>query len=446
MKEDITMKTRMHRRMLTSTSIAIAAALTLSGCAVGGGNESTELSEEDVTLTLSWWGADARTQQTNEAIDLFEEEYPNITVEGQFADWTGYWDRLATSTAGGDMPDVSQFDQLYLASYANRGTLLDLSKFPDILDTSAIPEELLNSGKIDDAQYAVPIGGTPHGVIINTAVFEELGVPVPDTTSWTWDEFTSTAKAITDASAGKVHGVIPFGSDSFSLTIWARQQGESLFNEDGDISISPETLAGYWDQEMSFINEGTAPSVAHLSEVSNVTLDQSDLALGTVAMGFIPAGQMTAFQSASPNATFVLGNWPTNSDTAEGFQYLKPSMYWTAAASSEHPAETALLIDFLTTDERVGKLFGTDRGVPANPAFQDAIAPDLDESGKESLSFTSEITETVGDAPAITPNGASDIEIILGRYNQQVQFGELTTIDAATAFIKEIQASIDAAK
>jgi multiple sugar transport system substrate-binding protein len=440
------MKNRMQRRMLGSVAVTALAGLVLTGCAVSPNNASTELSDEDVTLTFAWWGADARTQLTNEAIALFEEEYPNISVEAQFADWNGYWDRLATTTAAGDMPDVTQFDQLYLASYADRGTLLDLSTVPDVLDTSSIPKEILDAGLVNGTQYAVPVGGTANGVIVNTTLFEQYGVPLPDFDSWTWSDYSDASLAITAASGGQTYGATPFGSDSFSLTVWARQHGEELFDEDGNVIISPETLASYWDKGLELIESGAAPSVTHLAETSGVTLDQSDLVVGKTAMGFIPAGQFTAFQSAAPNFTYTIVNWPIDDDTAEGFQYLKPSMYWAASAGSANPAESALLIDFLTNDIRVGKLFGTDRGVPATPEFQEAIAPDLDDSGRLALDFTAEITEVIGDAPPITPNGASDIEVVLGRYNQDVQFGNSTPEVAAAAFIKEVQASLDAAK
>jgi multiple sugar transport system substrate-binding protein len=54
-----------------------AAALLLSGCA---GN-ATGSADEPVTLRLVWWGNDVRAAATEDAVALFEEQYPNITVE-----------------------------------------------------------------------------------------------------------------------------------------------------------------------------------------------------------------------------------------------------------------------------------------------------------------------------------------------------------------------------
>jgi multiple sugar transport system substrate-binding protein len=53
---------------------------------------------------------------------------------------------------------------------------------------------------------------------------------------------------------------------------------------------------------------------------------------------------------------------------------------------------------------------------------------------------------TPGDPPVVTPNGGSGIEPELQRYSQEVYFKKTSPEDAATAFIKELQGEIDAAK
>ncbi|WP_183091558.1 ABC transporter substrate-binding protein [Streptomyces radicis] len=425
---------------------AATAGVTLAACGVGADPVlHPELSDEDVTISMNWWGADARTQQTIEAIELFEEEYPNIDVEPQYADWTGYWDRLATTTAAGDMPDVSQFDQIYLSSYAERGALLDLATVNNILDVSDLDPNVLDTGRVDGDLYAVPTGATTNGILINTTLFEEYGVEIPDTTSWTWEDFERTSIELSEASDGEAHGLSPFGGDSFSLTVWARQHGGQVFDENGELALDPELLISYWQRTLDYIDSGAAPSASELSETLGLPLDQSGLVTGSTAMGFIPAGQFIAYQSAAPDFDYTLANWPVDADTEEGFQYLKPSMYWSAASTTEHPAEAALLIDFLSNDTRVAEIFGLDRGEPANPAFWDAVEPLLDEAGRESLAFTEAMSEEVGDTPPITPSGASDIEVLLNRYYQVIIFGQSSPEEATEDFFNELGDAINAA-
>ncbi|MBB4140816.1 ABC transporter substrate-binding protein [Microbacterium invictum] len=439
----------MQRRRILLAGIAMMTAVGLAGCATGGaGGESAELSDEPVTISLNWWGGDARTQATKEAVALFEAAYPNVTVETSFSDWNGYWDRLATSTAANDMPDVNQFDQLYLASYADRGTLLDLSEVGAQLDTSVIDESILQSGVVDDTQYALPISGTPNGVLINKTLLEKYGIPIPDFDIWTWDDLTEIAQTVSDESGGAEWGINPLalGIDSFAVNVWARQHGEDFYDKEGDLVVSPETIASAWEQGLSWIDSGAAPTADHIAENTANTLDQTDFALGRVAMIFAGVSQLASYQAAAPTQELIVGNWPTDSETVEGFQYFKPVQYWTVSSRSEHPAEAAALISFLTSDPEVAKLFGTDRGVPANPTARDTIESSLDPAGMLTLEFTTAMAEQVKNPPAITPNGASTVDATLARYYQQVLFGQVEPVDAAEQFIKEIQASIDAAK
>lgn len=434
--------------MLAMCAFGATAVIALAGCGVSP-DASAEVTppatDESVTLSLGWWGSDPRAKATQDAVDLFEEKYPNITVETSYSDFSGYWDRLATQTAGGDAPDVSQMDMSYLSSYASRGTLADLGALDSILDTSGIPGSVLDSGLVDDTLYAAPIGAAANGVVINTSLLEQYGIEIPDTNTWTWDDFDALALEVTEKSGGAAHGVTPYQNDSFGLQIFARQNGEELWNADGQVTIPPELVAEHFQRELDWVESGAAASASQVSNNGGATISESDIVTGKTAMFFTAAGAFNGIQLAAPDNDYILGNWPADSDTEPGFQYLKPTMYWSISAASEHPSEAALLVDFLINDEEVAKLFGTERGVPANPALQEVIEPTLTPQGVQALEFSRLMNDEAGEAPAITPNGASSVAAILGRYNDEVLFGQTTPEDAAVGFIDELQASIDSA-
>lgn len=439
------MSRSIRSRLLAGGAIALSAAL-LSGCAVGGNEADAELSDGDVSLSVNWWGASARDERTREAIALFEEEHPNITVEGQSTEWGGYWDKLATTVAGGDAPDLMQFDQLYLASYAQRGALADLGQLGEFLDTSDFPEAVIDQGEVGDELYGVPIGVGTVGVLVNRTVLDAAGVELPDTDSWTWDDLSATALAVTEASGGDVHGLTPFGGDMSTLTLWARQLGGDVYGKDGEVVLEQSSLESYWQYVLDQIESGAAPGASQLAEGTGAALDLADVVTGATAMSFIPTALLTAHQAAAPDTEFELVPLPAAADADPGFQYLKPSMYWTVSSTSEHPAEAALLLDFLTTDPRVAEIFGTERGMPANPRFLEAIEAQLTPADQVVGGLIESATETAGPAPAITPVGAGDSEEILARYSQDVQFGKKSVAEAAEAYIAEITAGVDAAR
>lgn len=93
--------------------------------------------------------------------------------------------------------------------------------------------------------------------------------------------------------------------------------------------------------------------------------------------------------------------------------------------------------------EEGAKILQTERGVPANQKIRTAITPTLSETDKGAITYLDSIK--VGDAPRVTPKGASAIESILGRHTEDVLFGRATPDEAAKAFISELQQEIDSA-
>ncbi|WP_277212596.1 ABC transporter substrate-binding protein [Isoptericola croceus] len=429
------------RRTAAGTAAA-AVTLSLAACGVAQTQGSTELTDEPVTLRVTWWGGDTRHARTQEVFDLFEEAYPNITIEPEFSDWSGYWEKLATATAGGNSPDVIQMDQLYLASYASRGSLVDLGSQPQ-LDTSGLEPAVLQMGTWDDTLYAMPISTTSTGLLVNTDLVEEVGVPLPDTSTWSWDEFESWAEEVTDESPGDTYGTNVIYNE-FTLQLFARQHGDQLFSEE-DIVIRPETLADYFQLALDWTTHGAAPSASTTAETLTLPLDQTLFATGKTAAIFTPSTMITAY-AAAIDAELELVPLPTPDEDTTSYDYFKPGMYWSVASKSEHPAEAALLVDFLVNDPEAARIIGTERGIPANAQSLDALGEDLTVEERKAADFAEQRTPHLGEAPAIVPNGASDIETILSRYLQDVMFEVRTPQEAADALIAEVQSSTEAAQ
>src|SRR5699024_10897043 len=142
------MTTHRSRRLLSFVATATAAALALTACSGGSSNAGGEPGsggtvdpDDQITLTTHWcgnderaglmsltryWGGnDDRAGRYKQPIELFEEEYPNIDVQSNFASWDDYWPARATDAAGSSLPDVFQMDLAYLTQYGGRDQLLD---------------------------------------------------------------------------------------------------------------------------------------------------------------------------------------------------------------------------------------------------------------------------------------------------------------------------------
>jgi multiple sugar transport system substrate-binding protein len=134
---------------------------------------------------------------------------------------------------------------------------------------------------------------------------------------------------------------------------------------------------------------------------------------------------------------------PTEDEGEGGSFYYKPSMFWSASAKTEHPAEVALFLDFLANSEEAADLLLTERGVPANEKIREYITPELNEVNQEVVTFLDDLAPLVGEAPPATPPGGGAIETIIDQHTQRVLFGEMTPADAAASFIAELQRALD---
>jgi len=432
----------MSRRSVLALAFGVGAGAALTACGSGGGDAGGDISAEPVTLRFTWWGSDARHKRTQQVIDLFTKANPTITIKGEFKEWNGYWDSLATTVAANDAPDIIQMDELYLSSYAQRGALLDLGTAGKHLSVADFEASALDTGKVDGKQYAVPTGLAAYSIVVNTDLLAQYKIALPDDATWTWDDLKTIGAQISTASGGKVTGVQSWGFDTGGVNIWARQAGASLYDDKGNVAIPPDVLTNFWQYLLDLTKQGIAPPPSVTIERAGAALDQSGTATNTSVFGTWWNTQLTSLAAASGQNLKLLRQ-PGEAQAGAPGAYYKPSMFWSISARSEHPAEAALFVNFLANTPEAGDILLTDRGVPANAKVRSAITPKLTDADKAAAEYLGALK--VGQAPRVTPNGASGIEAILKRNTEGVLFERQTPQQAAAAFIKELQAEIDAA-
>ena len=415
-----------------------AATLLLAGCGSGDGEAAAD---ETVTLTFNWWGNEFLNRQTQEAIDAFEATHPTIKIDPLPGEWSSYWDKLATVTAGGDTPDIIQMDQKYIAEYGGRGVLLDLAA-QDGIDTSKISENDLASGQYDGKQYGLSTGINTYVIMANTTLFDAAGIPLPDDKTWTWEEYRRTAAELTAFGKGESFGA-SYGASEANFIIWLRQHGEQLYTEDGKLGFGTDTAAGFWQQLRSQVEEKAGPPVTIFTEDNNAPLETSLLGTNKMALSGAWSNQLGSFETTTGSDIKMLRPPSTDGSAEANGMYYKPTMFWSASSRTKHPEEAAEFINFLANDTAAGEKLLTDRGVPTNSEVKAAITPALSPANVEVLDFLAEIEPDVAGAPPVPPIGASDVQNVIARYTSEVLAGSLSPGEAAAAFTAEVEAMIN---
>lgn len=425
------------RRSYLRLSAAVAASvLAVSGCAAPGAPGADETGP--VTIRFTWWGGDARQKATQQVIDAFEAENPNITVVGEYSDWNGYWDKLATQVAANDAPDIIQMDEKYVREYGDRGALLDMKKLTG-LDTSGVEPDTLKSGEVDGQLVGLVTGVAAFCIAANPSVLAAAGVAMPDDTTWTWEDYRKLGEQVSNSGTGATGVGITYGDQD--LYIWARQHGDRLYDEEGKVVIKPETVTSFWKYLLELSRSGAGPKPSAVIENASASLNQSALAKNEMGFAGIFSTQLTAYSGASGQELKLL-RLPGESSANERGAYYKPSMFWSVSSRTKHQKAAEKFLNYLTNSKAAGGIMLTERGIPANTAVREAIAPKLGATDKAAIDFTDAIADEVRPAPPITPAGGSTILDILSRYTSDILFERTTPEKAAQPFIDELSSSL----
>ena len=427
-------------RALTAAAV-IVTLLAASACGGDSGGASSSADGGKVTLRFTWWGSDTRTKLTQQVIDAYQKDHPNVTIKGEFGEWAGYWDKLATTVAANDAPDIIQMDEKYLREYADRGALLDLKKAQG-LDTGKFEPDTLSAGEFDGGLYGLNAGINSFAVVANPAVFKAAGVAIPDDSTWTWDDYSRIAAEISTKMNGKAWGTGTLGQNEAGLNLWARQNGESLWTKDGKLGVTQDKATDFFKYILKLRDAKAIPSAEAVSQDLNASLDQSMMATGKLGMSFIWSNQLLAMSKASGQQLKLLRMPSTDGKAADNGSYYKGSMFWSISSRSKHQKEAAEFVNYLANSTAAGNILLAERGVPPNTEIRTEVTPKLQPADAASAKFIQDIGKELGDPSPAPPVGGGQAEKIVQRYTTEVLFGRQAPDKAAKAMLDEISGGL----
>lgn len=430
------------RRSALSLGIAVPGLTALAACGpnAAGGSGGSGGEDGSASLRLAWWGNPTRDENTQNVVDAYEEVEPDVSISLEPGEWSGYWDKLATQTAGGDFPDIVQMDEKYLAEYGERGALLDLADAG--LDTSDFAPGSVETGELPDVGLAaITAGLNALAFLINPVVFEEAGVDIPDDTTWTWDDLIDTAVKITENTPDGTYGMTQMGSVQGLFQVYVRQAGQDQY-KDGEAGFDAETAAEWFEWAKKIQDTEAGPSASVSVEDSAQAMDQSLFATGKIGMTVAWSNQVVAHDGLVPEGVVVLRPPSMTGSAADAQLWYKASMYWSISARTPNPEAAVAFVDYLVNSPDAGKILSVERGVPGNLTVREAIVPDLDEPNMKAVDFLESVEDELGEAPEITPQGGGQFEDILTRAGEDMLFGTLTPAEAGQRVLDELEAAL----
>jgi multiple sugar transport system substrate-binding protein len=248
---------RSKGRTVLTLLLALLLALAAAGCGggdddEGGGEEAA--ADEELSGTVDVWAMGAEGEKLDVLAKDFMAQNPGVTVKVTPIAWEIAHDKLLTSVAGGQTPDVSQMGTTWMGEFAATGALEEV---PDSIDMDSFFEGARNTAIIDDTPMGVPWYVETRLLYYRKDIAEKAGITEPPAN---WDELKAMAKAMKE-QGGARYGIAlaPDNWQEFLPFVW-QTGGEVTEGENWNFD-SPEVVEAL-EYYKSFFDEGlTAESV-----------------------------------------------------------------------------------------------------------------------------------------------------------------------------------------
>ncbi|MBW5448224.1 extracellular solute-binding protein [Cohnella sp. CFH 77786] len=328
--------------------ISILSMALFAGCSSNQPTAEPEKQSEESKVEIEFFQLKPEAVDTyNEIIKKFESENPNIKVtQNNVPDAKNVLKLRMTSN---DMPDIfiAYPNEAEFKKYVEEGYILDIS---DQKALENVNPNVLDSIKINNKSYSLPISLNTIGIFYNKAIFDQLKLSVPKTFS----ELIAAAEKI------KAAGIVPFAlsdKDDWTAGIQANDLiGMEMGKENAD-QFFADVIEGKQSTANNEVLGQVADKIIELRKYGPA--DASSL-------GYDQAISMFSTEKA---AMFINGIW-ANPSVIKANPNLKYSMFPIPAteagntkviygidaavsisATTQHKEEAAKFLEFLSKTE-----------------------------------------------------------------------------------------------
>jgi multiple sugar transport system substrate-binding protein len=262
-------------------------------------------------------------------------------------------------------------DYRYIFEYARRGQLEPLDAFVGKeLDLGDFDPNQLDSGKVDDKLYGVSMGANSMSHVYNAIALKELGVELPDPTTWTTDDFIAIGKSMKDKLPEGMYFVSNMGRQENMLDTWTRQRGKGLYTVDGKLAFEQQDLEDFWAYWKNLQDEGLTPP-ADVQALDAGKMDEMMLINRRSLFDFLHSNQHVAAQTLIEDEIGM--TMIPNQPGGKPGQYMKPSMLLSMAANAPDKSAAAKLLNFFITAPEANDILLIERGVTGDARNRERI-------------------------------------------------------------------------
>lgn len=415
--------------------ILIAAALgcliSLSACE----NRKSQITAPDgkldkCTLRFSWWGGDDRHEATLDAIELWNEQHPDITVIPEYGGWDGWTEKITAQLSGGTEPDIIQINYDWLISFSQDGKgFYDLNLLSDRIELDNFDSEILQFGQVEGKLNGIAVSVSGRGLFYNSETYKRVGAEYP--TNWT--ELISLGEKFSS------HGLYPLDLDAQSggtawylAVVYVQQKtGKQFISLDGKLGFTEEDIKMALDFYKTLEDNKVIRTVdIRTDEDGTAALYQSPEFIQGRIGGVLEWGSSVGkYEMSLSEGVLEAGALLSDENGNNGGWMVKPSLLYTISANTDYPDEAAEFLNFILNDGEAAKVLGTTRGIPASHTAEKS----LEESGLLT-GLAEENDRLLDELDTVTISPYMELAQMKSFYNsaiEQISFNAVSTEEAA---------------
>ena len=408
-------------------------------------DESLALSDGPVNLSISWWGGDSRHAAYQSALEAFQAEHSNITVEPTFAAWSGWEEKMAAAFIAGNAQDVCQVNWNWLYNYSADGSkFVDLNTTSKFIDLTQWDSAAMDACYVANSQQCVPVSMTGRIFYWNMTTFNKAGITeVPKSL----DDLMAAGKAFQEKLGDDYYPMHLGAYDRMILMVFYL---ESKYGKDWADPVT--STLNYTEDEiaegLAFIKSLVDNHVmmnlkTYYSANSDTATHQSnEWITGKIAGIFEWDSAASKYSSALDDSNkdgFTVGEEIKFGDNNGGFS--KVSMGLAITKTCKNVAEAATLINFLLNEEKGASIMGSECGIPASKAglkfAQDAGAvKDLvAEANAKVMAFTTNKLDPLFENNDLKASGTGIYQEVF----DSIDYGDETPESAVSALLEGME-------
>lgn len=387
---------------------------------------------DKVDLTVAVWGGTERADLYQKVLDSFVAKQQGVSATMQFADLGPYFERLTTSAASKHLPDLFWLTDTQFGRYAESGALLDLGPYlGNAIDVDGLGKQWLAYGQTKGATYGIPSHFNGQAILIDKSVFDQKAITY---SAKSWDDLAALGAQLTRPGDGYWGITDPtIGQTQRGLEAWVRQSGQELYDKDGKVGFTRETLISWWKfwAKLRADRVIPPPDVQLESESQGVTNDL--LTKRKAAIRLSSATHLSAIGNLRGGG-LSLQTYPETPGGAKDWRFYTPLLL-SSAANTPAPSVVAELLNVLVNDPAAAAITKISMGTPTPTKVAQSIEPKLSASDQAVVAYlTDQLTQPTRPTPLL-PKASQQFIAEIARFAQEVAYGRMTPDAGADGLI-----------